>query len=329
MSFLQRMYSLWYPDRFQGWGRDRNYFEGWYFKVVAPDEGKVLAFIPGISMDPQGTQHAFIQVLDGIKCEAAYHRFPAESFRPAADRFALELGGNFFSSERLRIDLPTMKGELQFSKLVPWPKFLYAPGIMGWFSFVPFMECYHGIVSMNHRIGGGLRIGQEYFSFDGGKGYTEKDWGRSFPNAWIWFQTNHFDLDEPLSVVASVAHIPWLGSHFIGYIVGLWWRGKVYRFATYTGAMMQAALDDQKVLLNFKDRRYRLQIKAEKGGAGTGELVSPISGEMTGKVDESIQAVSFIELYENNELVLTAKGRNGGLEVAGNVDALLTSAWRR
>ena len=329
MSLLQRMYALWHPDRYQGWGKERNYFEGWYFKVVSSDERGVFAFIPGISMNPDGSQHAFIQVLDGIKCKAAYHRFPAEAFRPARDRFALDLGNNFFSSELLRIDLPGIKGELQFSRMVPWPKFLYAPGIMGWFSFVPFMECYHGIVSMNHGIAGSLEIEDQAVSFEGGTGYTEKDWGRSFPDAWIWFQCNHFDHHEPLSLVASVARIPWLGSSFIGYIVGLWWRGKVYRFATYTGAMMKASLRDPQVLLSFKDRRYRLEIEAEQGGAGAGELISPISGEMTGKVNESIQAVSVLRLYEGEKLLLQSNGRNGGLEIAGKVNALLTERWRR
>ncbi|WP_243392439.1 MULTISPECIES: tocopherol cyclase family protein [unclassified Mesotoga] len=27
----------------------------------------------------------------------------------------------------------------------------------------------------------------------GGKGYIEKDWGRSLPDAWIWMQSNNFD----------------------------------------------------------------------------------------------------------------------------------------
>ena len=204
---------------------------------------------------------------------------------------------------------------------------LYAPGIMGWFSFVPFMECYHGVVSVNHQIEGQLEIAGQKVDFTGGKGYMEKDWGRSFPNAWIWTQSNHFGLDQEVSVMASVANIPWLGSHFVGYIVGFLWQGTIYRFATYTGAKMKARLGEDTVHLAFKDRKHELQIVAHKGVGG--DLVSPIAGEMTGKVNESMQAILEVKFYKNGQLVFVGEGRNAGLEVAGLKDTLLTEKWRR
>jgi hypothetical protein len=51
---------------------------------------------------------------------------------------------------------------------------------MGPYAFVPFMECYHGILSMDHKINGQLIIHDEIIDFTGGKGYMEKDWGQSF-----------------------------------------------------------------------------------------------------------------------------------------------------
>ena len=45
---------------------------------------------------------------------------------------------------------------------------------MGPFSFVPFMECYHGVLSMNHSIKGRLDFNGESLSFDNGKGYMER-----------------------------------------------------------------------------------------------------------------------------------------------------------
>ncbi|MEM9919475.1 MAG: hypothetical protein AAF990_15335, partial [Bacteroidota bacterium] len=58
-------------------------------------------------------------------------------------------------------------------------------------------------------------------------------------------------------------------------------------------------------------------------------LISPISGEMTGKVNESMQAKVEVAFYENDQLLYRGKGRNAGLEVAGDIDKLLTSKWRR
>ena len=204
---------------------------------------------------------------------------------------------------------------------------LGAPGIMGWYSFVPLMECYHGVVSLNHQLEGKLSVYGQETSFSGGKGYVEKDWGRSFPSSWIWTQTNHFDTTYPVSFMASIARIPWLGSHFIGYIVGFYFQDQLYRFATYTGAKMKAYLDGQMVHLSFKGKGYRLEARAEK--AEGGNLISPISGNMTGKVNESMQARVHLDFYLRDQLVFSGIGRNAGLEVAGPVEELLTEKWRR
>ena len=47
---------------------------------------------------------------------------------------------------------------------------------MGYFAYIPKMECYHGIVSMNHMVNGVIRINDVDIDFNNGKGYVEKDW---------------------------------------------------------------------------------------------------------------------------------------------------------
>ncbi len=325
--YQRRWRATWNPDMYHGWGKSRNYFEGWYFKIVDPTERFAFAIIPGISYGKDGAAHAFIQVLDGRQCTATYHEFEHAAFQPSDETFALALDGNLFSADSLRLNLPELQGELHWTDRSPWPKMLGAPGIMGWYSFVPFMECYHGVVSIHHTLRGRLRVRGEDVDFTGGKGYIEKDWGESFPNSWIWMQTNHFDAAHPVCLTASVAKIPWLGSHFIGYIVGFLLDQKLYRFATYTGAMMRANFDDSTVRLAFKDRRYRLDITAHK--AAGGDLVSPISGNMIGKVNESMQATVEVQFFENGRPLFAGTGRNAGLEVAGPAQELLTDRWRR
>lgn len=323
----QRWRATWNPDMYHGWGREKNYFEGWYYKIVDPTEQFTFAVIPGIAMETDGKKHAFIQVLDGQQCRAAYHEFKAEDFLPNDQTFGLELAANSFSADYIQLDLPELKGKLQLQGLYPWPKMLGAPGIMGWYSFVPFMQCYHGVVSMNHQLSGTLLVGDQKVDFSGGKGYMEKDWGRGFPSSWIWMQSNHFNAPHPVSLMASVARIPWLNSHFIGYIVGFLVDKKLYRFATYTGAMMKARLGTEEVELSFKDRKNKLLILAKKGPSG--QLISPVSGAMKGKVNESMQAEIEVRLYEGETLIFSGNGRNTGLEVAGPVAQLLTDKWRR
>jgi hypothetical protein len=309
---------------YHGWGRERRYFEGWYYKLVSPDEKTAIAVIPGISRGekPQD-QHAFIQLLDGKACRTFYYDFPVDDFQPDDRDFALQLGANFFSRDTLRLDLPELKGELRLHDLHPWPRSLGAPGIMGWYSFVPFMECYHGVVSLHHHLEGQLALYGEPIDFSGGIGYGEKDWGRSFPSSWIWMQSNHFGLDEPTSLMVSVARIPWLGSHFVGFIAGFLFRGKLYRFATYLGTRLEVAIVDRHADIRLTNRGYRLEVSGQP--AEGGNLVSPIQGEMTGKVNESLQGQLHVRFYLQDQLVFEGTGQHAGLEVAGAVQEELVN----
>jgi hypothetical protein len=122
--------------------------------------------------------------------------------------------------------------------------------------------------------------------------------------------------------MVSVAKIPWLGRFFIGFLISFWLEGKFYRFATYTGAKMTAAkVHDDSVELAFSEKNYALKVIAYKGD--TGELVSPIQGKMTGKVNESLSAKVHFQLFRKGQLYFDDLGHNAGLEVAGDFEALL------
>ena len=147
--------------------------------------------------------------------------------------------------KRQHLAFPELSGTLHFSDLHPLPKRWYAPGIMGPFAFLPFMECYHGIVSMSHRVTGRLQADGREVLFEQGRGYTEKDWGRSFPQAWVWLQSNHLSGDATGSLSASVAHIPYLGLAFTGFIVAFLWQQHLYTFTTYNGGKLDFLRIDQ------------------------------------------------------------------------------------
>lgn len=167
MDAINRLRAVFDPARYHGWGRTRRYFEGWYFKVVDAPEKSAYAFIPGIAMNGHGERHAFVQVLDGKRLTAEYHTFRAEAFRPAPGKFDLTLGDNRFTEEFIRLALPGIRGELRFRGNVPWPVRWYSPGIMGPYAFVPRMECYHGILSMDHALEGLLQINGQRADFTG------------------------------------------------------------------------------------------------------------------------------------------------------------------
>lgn len=160
-------------------------------------------------MDDNGCKQAFIQVLDEKKLTARYHKFDFDSLNASRKEFCINIGKNSFSANYLELDLTGFSGRLEFSDLAPWPKPWYSPGTMGPFTFVPFMECYHGIISMDHSIKGVLTVEGDSVDFANGRGYAEKDWGRCLPSTYVWMQSNHFSLPG-ISVKSSVARIPWI-----------------------------------------------------------------------------------------------------------------------
>lgn len=313
MSFI---YDTLHPDIYHGHGKKPPFFEGWYFKLVSADQRHRYAIIPGVILS--GTPHAFVQVLNGVTGKAHYFEFPFESFQAERKIFDIRVAENRFSAQAISLDIATdagaIQGALHFDGPRPWPVRWSSPGIMGWFAWIPFMECYHGVVSFDHAISGTLTIDGELINFTRGRGYIEKDWGQSFPEAYIWFQTNHFDSPEAC-ITASVAIIPSFGTTFPGFIVGLWLGGRLYRFATYTGAKLEKlAVSDAEVFWVLSDSQHRLEMRAQRAIGGL--LKGPSKLDMGKRVDETLQASIDVRLTtRSGQLIFASTGRHAGLEV--------------
>jgi len=320
---IKKIRGVFHPEQFQGWAKTRNYFEGWYFKVVNETETKAFAFIPGIAIKSSNEKHAFIQILDGKKRTAHYHKFEFETFKPDSDRFKIAFGNNHFSEQGLQLNLPGFKANLQFSENIRWPNHWYSPGIMGPYTFLPMMECYHGIVSMDHGITGQIEVDGEVFDFRNGRGYIEKDWGKSFPSAYVWIQTNHSS-QPGISLKVSVARIPYLTYSFIGFIAGIWLGDRLIQFTTYNRSVLKKSLiDTEKVGIVMESKEFRLEILARRE-VGTA-LASPILGMMDGRIEESMNARIEVNLIDrkSGKSVFYDIGRNAGLEVAGKIEEIL------
>lgn len=298
-SVLERVTRLRAPELYQGTDVRRRYFEGWYFKVADREGGHVLAVIPGVSFSEDGRRlQSFVQVI----CEGGATRF--YSYEAAAFRFArrppfwVSVGDSMFTGHGMRLELGDgeIRGFVGFGPWSPWPVTVTAPGIMGWYRYVPRMECYHAVLSMDHDVYGALTVAGDRLDFDGGRGYAEKDWGRSFPSSWVWAQANHFPRPG-VSVTVSVAKIPWLRGSFVGHLAGLLVDGRLVRFATYTGAWL-AALETGpgSFRVVIRDRARELEVRG--GGGATGVLKAPVLGAMEGRADEALGGTLWVRLRE-------------------------------
>ena len=230
--------KLFRPEVFQGQIRYRHYFEGWYLKHLTAGLDHVISFIPGVSLTMKDP-HSFIQVMDGISGKSWYVRYDLSSFTWDRKYFRVSIGNSIFSRDFSDIDISDanlkVRGKITYHDMVRFPSTIFSPGIMGWYSFVPFMECKHGVVSVDHTLQGVLEFNEQKIDFNNGRGYIEKDWGTSFPAAWIWLHSNAFD-SRRVSVMLSVAKIPWLGSYFMGFLCFLFLDDEFFLFSTYNGS---------------------------------------------------------------------------------------------
>lgn len=314
--------KLIHPEFFQGNKKKDTYFEGWYYKLVSPDEHTTLALIPGISKH-QKDPHAFIQVFlsehqqGQTRLATYYFRYTLDQFRYGHDTFYVQIADNYFSLDKITIKLKNtnidLSGTLSLSELTPINRSLWTPNIMGFFGYFKFMECYHGVISMTHQLDGSLKLNQTIVHFDHGKGYIEKDWGRSFPRAYVWLQSNHFE-NQQTSFMFSYADIPFMGFYFKGLIANLYYQGKEYRFATYNGAkVIKERVEPKRVHYVIKRGFYVLELQASSQTEIA--LASPKDGAMINQIKEGLSGQITVTLYRKGQMMYQDTGHHAGIEI--------------
>jgi tocopherol cyclase len=309
------------PWAFQGSFKRRNYFEGWYFKHVSADRSRVYSFIPGVSLT-RGTGHSFIQVLNGMNGEAQVHEYELAEFSASNRDLDIAVEKSQFTIQGMTLEMTNeshqITGHVTYTSPELYPSTLLTPGIMGWYSFVPFMECKHGIVSMQHKLSGGLQIDGQYVDFEGGTGYIEKDWGSSFPESWVWLHCNTFDNTQS-SFTFSVAKIPWLGSYFIGFISYLQLEGRFINFSTWSKARIEKLeYLNNTVHILISNKKYLLEVEAHNNQ--TGQLKAPIRGSMTRMIKETVDATIKLKLSDRSGKVLFQdQGSRAGMELIDKI----------
>ena len=129
--------------------------------------------------------------------------------------------------------------------------------------------------------------------------YAEKDWGSGgFPTDWVWIQSNTWEYTNwgahkdasgcEASLMVSWAMVPirfggLTVARIPGFITGLLVRGRLYRFATYTGAKVArakfspAAEDGESASLELavEDGHHRLEVACTAPGSSRTVLWGP------------------------------------------------------
>lgn len=328
LTRARRLANVLRPEIYHGREAQLPFFEGWYLKSVSSDLSEALVIIVGVIRSAKAElTHAFLQIFDGRRGDYRYLEFPVDSFWASASKMEVRLPGVEFNAEHIKVDIDRAEcrvhGKITFGNLKPWPVTLTSPGAMGWYAWMPFMECYHGVVGMDHSLAGAITMDDRRYNFDGGRGYLEKDWGRSFPSSWIWYQSNHFGRPG-ISLVGSIARIPWIGRDFPGHLVGFLLDDRFFKFAVYTGSRTKKLeVSDDHIEWIVRDRKHELIVRARQGK--TVPLRAPSLDGMTREVKEALDAELDVQLTRRGfrgGVVYEGHGAAAGLETHGDMTEL-------
>lgn len=280
--------------------KKNDYFEGWYYKLLNAQGDVTLSLIPGISKSIEDP-HAFIQIINNYNNQTYYIRYPLSSFKAQDNPFMITIDGNVFTEHSISViinDIVNLEGVIYLGKWTTIDHSVYAPNIMGPFTYIPWMECNHGVMSLRHEITGTLSLDSDTLCFDGGVGYIEKDYGTSFPSRYIWIQSN--TPKNKNSLFFSYAKIPFGMFWFDGLICILEIEGKQHRFATYNrGQVTQVSLQDD-VLIEIKKGSMRLDLILSNHLSHP--LIAPKKGKMNQIIYESLDGTVQASLYDHGIL---------------------------
>jgi tocopherol cyclase len=135
--------------------------------------------------------------------------------------------------------------------------------------------------------------------------------------------TNHFT-DPSLSLSGSIAIIPWRRSSFRGFLLGVRSDAGLTVFATHAGSRVEhlGITHDQVDWTLCSRDGHRLELSCTRARGGL--LAAPVRTEMHHRVEETIDAQVRMRLWSpQRQLLIDDTGLAAGLEVYGNLDALL------
>lgn len=314
---MKTLHLIKHPECFQGEKNllnSSNYFEGWYFKISNGSD--VICFIPGINIE-NGNSYAFIQII--FKEKSYYISYPFSEFSFSNYPFFIKIGKNIFSMNEINLNINDISsslkinGKISFFDLNSISSNIFAPNIMGPFSYFSSMECNHAILSMHNKVKGHIIFNNKFISFNNGFAYIEKDWGTSFPQSYIWCQASEFS-SKTASFMLSVAKVPFGPLVFNGSIAVLSFLDKEYKFTTYYGCRIKEfIINNNSFSIQIKQGNRILKISSISNNGLS--LMAPVKGKMNKEILESISSNIYVELKENNNIVFSDTSINCGLEI--------------
>jgi tocopherol cyclase len=330
-------------------GNSDRFFEGWYYRVTLPAIGESFAFMYSIEDPIGGKPHSGggAQVL-GIGDQYLCRTFPdVRGFWGAKDvlglghwgktdltiapqllettKFAHYIQQGYQATANLNQGYISDPASGNYCRWLYTIKPIYGWGnphrpqqsTAGWLSYIPIFEPGWQILMADGLATGWIDWNGQIYQFTDAPAYGEKNWGRSFPQRWFWFNCNSFDDEADLALTAGGGKrgvLWWMESVAL---ICIHHRGKFYEFVPWNSRVSWQIQPWGKWQMQAENQHYQVEISGTTDLEGT-LLRAPTERGLVFCCRDTMKGKLTLRLRERRgRIILTASSSVCGLEVGG------------
>jgi tocopherol cyclase len=333
-------------------GSDARFFEGWYYRVTLPDCGQTFAFMYSIDDPIGGKPHSggAAQIL-GPNDQYLCRTFPdTQQFWGSSQTLAL---GHWGKADGLippqyvhpsKFELHVQEGYQATATLNQgficdpatgaYCRWLYEvepvygwgdantpqQSTAGWLSSLPIFEPGWQILMAHGLATGWIDWNGERYEFTKAPAYSEKNWGRAFPQKWFWLNCNSFDHEPDLALTAGGGRrgvLWWMES---AALVGIHYRGKFYEFVPWNSQVRWQIQPWGSWQMQAQNSQYEVELTATTDLPGT-PLRAPTQQGLIFFCRDTMKGQLSLELRERHwgqsKSILKASSSVCGVEIGG------------
>ena len=327
-------------------GVDSGFFEGWYFRVTLPKIGESFAFMYSIE-DPGGDSNhrgGAAQIL-GINEQYLLCPFPdLDKFWAAKDRLCLghwgktnlDISPQLLSvaefdrqvTEGYQVTATLHQGSLPTQdcrwcyETVPvygWgqPQ-QFQQATAGWLSYLPIFEPGWQILMAHGLATGWIEWQGNRYEFTNAPAYSEKNWGRSFPEKWFWVNCNSFNEIVGLAVTAGGGRRKVLATTEEVGMIGIHYRDKFYEFVPWNAQVRWQIQPWGEWRIQASNSDFQVELIGTTDDRGT-MVSTPTATGLVMCCRDTLKGLLSIDLRtRQGEEIVTATSSLAGLEVGGS-----------
>jgi tocopherol cyclase len=327
-------------------GVDSGFFEGWYFRVTLPKIRESFAFMYSIE-DPLGKNlHSggTVQFL-GIGEEYRSASFP-ETHKFWATKDSLGLG--HWGETDLDIapqQLPIAEFDRSIKRGYQATATLHQGAlpeldccwcyhtvpVYGWghpyqpqqatagvLSFLPIFEPGWQILMAHGLATGWIEWCGERYNFNNALAYSEKNWGRSFPEKWFWLNCNSFIDTVGLAITAGGGRRKLLWNTEEVAMIGLHYRDRFYEFVPWNSQIYWQIQPWGEWRMQATNPDFKIELIGTTDLTGT-MVSTPTESGLVMCCRDTLKGKLSIELStRRGDRIIKTSSINAGLEVGGN-----------